>query len=221
MENNNNILYVAVGVVVGLILGVVIVTLTASGGLSEDQVRDIVAQENAELETALMAGVNETIAVAMINEQPEIVRQRRDLTEGSFFLVTMDQAAEWIDSAEGVEIPEGVTETILSANEIATSEDLELYYSSQVNTVDGVLANVYDVLQINLGEDAEVEVCLGLDSDPYSLTGPAIYLYLQVPQESEEELPKEWELLDSPREESMLWSADCYDPETAAESISG
>ena len=220
-DNNNNILYIAVGVVVGLIFGVVIVTLTAAGGLSEDKVRDIIAEENAQLEASLLTSVNEAVSVAMVNQQPEFVRERRDLTDSSFFLVTMDQAATWVEDAEGIEVSEDLTETILAANDITTSEDLELYFSSQVNTVDGVLATVYDALQVNLGEESEVEVCLGLDSDPYSVTGPIIYLYLQVPEVNEDDLPKEWELLDAPREESMLWSADCYDPETAVESIEG
>jgi hypothetical protein len=219
--NTREILLGAVGLVAGVILGAIIIGATAGGeGLTEADVRQLISEENAELED----NIREVVEVAVAqNAGPDREFQTRqsELVDSAFFLVTMDQTATWLEdnneTLEELEIDDGVAETALAAQEITSSEDLELYFDQQVNTVDGVLANVYSVMRTSLGDEANIEVCLGLDQDPYSIEGPIVYLYLQVPDEATEEFPKEWELLDGPREESMLWSAECYDPETAEE----
>lgn len=225
MKNLQQITFVAVGLALGLLIGMVAVNITTDT-LSEDDVRQIVAENNAQI----LAGVE----VALAGDGPEIVFQRRqlDLTDANFFLVTMEETAEWLEEFlaefEDMEISEELLETILAANAITTGSDLELFFTEQVNTVDGVLANVYQALlmlfsngampeEFSNGEDLEFEVCLGLDNDPYSIAGPVIYLYLQVAEELTDEVPKDWEMLSGPRQESMLWSAECFDPELAAE----
>ncbi len=224
MKNLQQLLFVALGVVVGLLLGVVVINAT-NNAVNEATVREIVAENN----TQILDG----IAVALAQANPidrQITRRNLDLADSTFFLVTMDQTAEWLESlieAEDVELSEEVILSVLAANGIASSSELELYFGQQVNTVDGVLANVYQMLLAVLGNDSDGEeaglgVCLGLDSDPYSLAGPVIYLYLQIPDDEDvDSLPKDWEVLSGPREESMLWSMECYDPATAIETLTG
>ncbi|TVR22780.1 MAG: hypothetical protein EA396_05175 [Anaerolineaceae bacterium] len=225
MKSLQKIAFVAVGLALGVLIGIVAVNVTMET-LSEDDVRQIVTENNQQ--------ILDGIEVALAGQGPEVIFQRRqlDLTDSTFFLVTMDETAEWLEEFlaefEDIEVSEELLEAILAANGIDSSNDLELYFSEQVNTVDGVLANVYQALLMLfsngampdvLGDDEgfQFEVCLGLDNDPYSIAGPVIYLYLQIPDELTDEMPKDWEMLDGPRQESMLWSAECFDPELAEE----
>lgn len=57
---------------------------------------------------------------------------------------------------------------------------------------------------------SDVVTCLGLDDNPYNLDGPAFYMYLEIPAEGVDELPEEWELLDEPLDRALYWQLiDC------------
>ncbi|MCL4252794.1 MAG: hypothetical protein KJ043_03330, partial [Anaerolineae bacterium] len=131
------------------------------------------------------------------------------------------------------------TETIeLLNNDITSESQLALYFTlpERVTTVNSVLSVVYDAMLLTVGvapEEGIVQgaepsyvVCLGLDNDPYSLSGPLLYFYMQIPtekaadlQDAEGNLPAGWEQLDGPRENSMLWTAECYDPTSAETAV--
>ncbi|MFW5748366.1 MAG: hypothetical protein ACOCYT_02000 [Chloroflexota bacterium] len=222
-----DLFFAAAGLLVGLVVGIVFFTIANNNGLDEAQVRAIVAEENAGLQTSLLT----QIAALTAPDTPGFTTRQVDAADSSYFLVTMDQAEAWLstvaeENEETFALQEQITEAIENArnpqNSFGSMNEIELFFDTQVSSVDGMLAGVYDALMINLSEgvtaeEEDLSVCLGLDNDPYSLDGPTIYLYLQVPEATEEELPKEWELLDGPREESMLWTAECYDPEAEAE----
>lgn len=227
--NAREFVLIVVGLVVGLAVGMITITGT-SQGLSEDEVRSVVQAENAELRSSIVNDLQQQLS-EVENGSAEREFQTRDLTDAAFFLVTMEQAESWLTTEDeqredAFDVSESVTETInMAANpqdNFSAAEDIELFFQEQVNSADGVLANAYDALRLNLGEDAPLNVCLGLDNDPYSLEGPIIYLYLEVPEEQLEQLPDaaskdNWQELDGPREESMLWTAECYDPEAVEE----
>lgn len=211
--NSKDLLYSVVGLVIGLIGGVLIISLTGSSSISEDTVREIVSQEVAASEARLTA--------ALVSGNTERTYATRDLSDSDFFLVDYNETMTWLETIteldEEFSIDETIEEQLGAVATIDNSNDLIVYMTDQVSSADGVLSTVYDALLINLGdEDAEIVVCLGLDNDPYSLTGPQLYLYLQVPQDLSEQLDDKqegWERLAAPREESPLWSAECYDPE--------
>ncbi|RMG74543.1 MAG: hypothetical protein D6711_08590 [Chloroflexi bacterium] len=214
-----DLVYTTLGLVVGVIAGILIISLTGSSSLNEETVRNIVAEEITASEARL------TAALASGNVERTFGTRDADLSDLDFFLVDYNQAMPWLESITELDeefvLDESIEEQFGAVATIDNSNDLIVYMTEQVSSADGVLATVYDALLIDLGDpNAEVIVCLGIDNDPYSLTGPKLYLYLQVPQELSEELDDKqegWERLAAPKEESPLWSAECYDPEATTD----
>jgi uncharacterized protein YcnI len=63
-------------------------------------------------------------------------------------------------------------------------------------------------------------VCLAVDSNPYSLTGTGLYIYVEIPEELIDEMPKAsegWEQLAERKENSMTWASECYEPPDTTE----
>jgi hypothetical protein len=233
-----DIVYIVGGLIIGVLIGVVIATVVGGNrGLSEDQVRSIVSDAVSNQPATTVNQDDLVRAVITTLRTGPSVSQTRDINS-NYYLIPVDQAGSWLETVKDIEFDEEVTtENIeLLNNDITSESQLALYFTlpERVTTVDSVLSLVYDAMLKTVGvapEDAIVAgadpsyvVCLGLDNDPYSLTGPLLYFYMQLPNEQAEKLvdaegnlPTGWESLDGPRENSMLWTAECYDP-TASES---
>jgi len=228
-----DIVYIVGGLIIGVLVGVIIATVIGGGnkGLTEDQVRSIV--NDAVSGQGVQPSQDDIVraVITTLRTGPN-VSQTRDINS-SYFLVPVDQAGSWLETVKDVEFDEEVTtENIeLLNNDITSESQLALYFTlpERVTTVNSVLSLVYDAMlktvgvapeeAIVAGADPSYVVCLGLDNDPYSLTGPLLYFYMQLPSEQVEKLqdvdgnfPTGWEKLDGPRENSMLWTAECYDP---------
>ncbi|MCU0481550.1 MAG: hypothetical protein MUE54_10110 [Anaerolineae bacterium] len=228
-----DIVYIIGGLIIGIAVGVLIATLLGGSRVTEDQVRAIVNEAVAGQTTSQPVNQDDLVR-AVINtlRTGPAVAQTRDINS-AFFLVPVEEAGSWLETIKDVEFDEEVTtENIeLLSNEITSESQLALYFTlpERVTTVNSVLSLVYDAMlktvgvapeeAIVAGADPSYVVCLGLDNDPYSLTGPLLYFYMQVPTDKVEtlqdvngEFPTGWEKLDGPRENSMLWTAECYDP---------
>ena len=174
-------------------------------------------------------------SVAAIQE----VAQIRDVEHLDFFRISYADLETWLDNAE-LDLDDDLVANLATVGEINTTTDLIVYFDDQTEAVNNVLSTVYLALnKQTLGTEATAEaaptvesgeeqaaslftVCLAVDSDPYSATGPGLYIYVEVPEELSDEMPKEnqgWEELADPKENSMTWAAECYDSaaETAAE----
>jgi hypothetical protein len=55
--------------------------------------------------------------------------------------------------------------------------------------------------------DGVVQTCLGIDSNPYSPSGPAVFLALELPDTQLSQLPEAWDAyrLDTPKEGELFW----------------
>lgn len=55
--------------------------------------------------------------------------------------------------------------------------------------------------------DGPVKTCLGIDSNPYSPTGPALYLAVELPDTQLAQLPEAWDAfrLDTSKEGELFW----------------
>lgn len=55
--------------------------------------------------------------------------------------------------------------------------------------------------------DGPVKTCLGIDSNPYSPTGPALYLAVELPDTQLGQLPEAWDAfrLDTSKEGELFW----------------
>jgi hypothetical protein len=165
------------------------------------------------------------------------VAQIRDVEQLDFYRISYVDLETWLDNVE-LDMDDDLMANLATVGEINTSTDLILYFDDQTEAVDNVLATVFMALNQQAfgleataeaeptadsdGEEAEqlFMVCLAVDSDPYSATGPGLYVYVEVPEELSDEMPKEsegWEELADPKELSMTWAAECYDPAADAE----
>jgi hypothetical protein len=64
--------------------------------------------------------------------------------------------------------------------------------------------------------DGLVQTCLGIDSNPYSVSGPAVFLALQLPDTQLSQLPEVWSTyrLDTPKEGELFWQMlACHETE--------
>ena len=239
-----DIVYIVGGLILGIGVGVVIATVIGGGnsGVTEDQVRSIVndAVSNQGVSPSADDIVQAVITTlrgpnAPARNSVTTAGQTRDVNS-TFFLVPIEEAGSWLETVEKIEFDAEVTTENLELlyNDITSESQLALYFTlpERVTTVNSVLSVVYNAMLTTVGvapEEAMVQgeatapsyvVCLGLDNDPYSLSGPLLYFYMQLPNDvaasqlldAEGKLPTGWEQLDGPRENSMLWTAECYDP---------
>ncbi|MDZ4669706.1 MAG: hypothetical protein SH821_02450 [Phototrophicales bacterium] len=239
-----DIVYIVGGLILGIVVGVVIATVIGGGnsGVTEDQVRSIVndAVSNQGVSPSADDIVQAVITTlrgpnAPASNSVTTAGQTRDVNS-TFFLVPIEEAGSWLETVEKIEFDAEVTTENLELlyNDITSESQLALYFTlpERVTTVNSVLSVVYNAMLTTVGvapEEAMVQgeatapsyvVCLGLDNDPYSLSGPLLYFYMQLPNDvaasqlldAEGKLPTGWEQLDGPRENSMLWTAECYDP---------
>lgn len=67
------------------------------------------------------------------------------------------------------------------------------------------LVDENDTANLKVNEDDLLSVCLGVDDDPYD--GITMYLYVTLPTDQAEDfaLPKEWEKLEEPKSSDLYW----------------
>lgn len=214
MSQQNSLIYLIGGLVLGLIVGLLAASLVAGddddddSALDEATVRQIVAEQNTQLQAELSTLIEGAV-------QPQF-NTRDEPLNAEYFLVPFTDTETWLEGEE-VEIGEEFATDFESILGIETAEDLGVYFAEidQGGSVENVLSVIYQTLldSTGSGELEAFAVCLGLDQDPYSISGPGLYLYLRVPEAISDDLPKEWELLNGPKEDSMLWSSECYAPD--------
>jgi len=120
----------------------------------------------------------------------------------TFYEVEFGDAQDWLDSVEP-EVAEELQEDLNNVNGLSTTDDLGTYFTDVQDSIDTVLFTLYESLDVNDGE-----VCIALNSDPYS--GPGVYVYVEVSEESAETVPADWNSLGGPKEQNMLYSTTCY-----------
>lgn len=184
-----DILYLIVGLVVGLIIGAALI------GTSDDLRNDLFgsATNNPEDEQALRS---------------------------SYYQVNFDDARTWLttaleeDSDEPGEGLEDSLDLVSSLGLASASGDFAQAYADSADDIEAVLNTMRQrILNGEAEDEAPWQFCIGIDNDPYSTTGPQMYLYLVVPEGAEDNLPEEWQenQLDGPREPTLYWSYECYD----------
>lgn len=74
----------------------------------------------------------------------------------------------------------------------------------------GALVDEKDIENLKATSDTALTACLGMDTDPYE---PTVYLYLTIPEDTAKdmEIPKAWDKLKAPKENTILWQLlACY-----------
>jgi hypothetical protein len=75
------------------------------------------------------------------------------------------------------------------------------------------LTSTKNLNEIKVSPDSPTSACLGLDDDPYNMDGPILYLYITVPVEQAKKvgIPQDWQKLDTPKTNVLYWQLlDCY-----------
>lgn len=212
------------GLILGLVAGFLVATASNSAA---DSIRGLESSVS-ELQTAI-ADV-ETGITRLQEQQVALLRDpnRRVVNQAAivsdYYQLSLGETQSWLVSAtEALEGDEALDEEALAQFQggldeqlitlvatISTQPDLEDAIADPDSTVNQFLA----ALQGRLGaviestDDAPLEVCLGLEMDPYA--GSTLYVYLQVPSAQVDMVPETWTPLGAPKQESMLWVARCY-----------
>lgn len=212
------------GLILGLVAGFLVATASNSAA---DSIRGLESSVS-ELQTAI-ADV-ETGITRLQEQQVALLRDpnRRVVNQAAivsdYYQLSLGETQSWLVSAtEALEGDEALDEEALAQFQggldeqlitlvatISTQPDLEDAIADPDSTVNQFLA----ALQGRLGaviestDDAPLEVCLGLEMDPYA--GSTLYVYLQVPSAQVDMVPETWAPLGAPKQESMLWVARCY-----------
>lgn len=132
-----------------------------------------------------------------------------------FYLVEFEQAKAWlatIDPEIAAQIEKDFDElSSIGGGNIGTIFDISKYNPA---TADRVLQNLHNVLlkEEVLGDDADVNTCMGVEQDPYQGTG-GVYLYLEVPENLANKVPADWQSTGDKQEDGILWSTQCYKDE--------
>lgn len=149
--------------------------------------------------------------------------ESRDVENRSFFLVSFEDINTWLASTD-MEMTDDQLAAMENVQGINDTEALTLYFSDteseEFDVVNNVLSMVYNTLLAETNTEVDSGdapppflVCLGILNDPYS-TAPGLRVYVEIPVEVTDEMPKEWEenQLEGPMDENPLWSSECYDP---------
>lgn len=212
------------GLILGLVAGFLVATASNSAA---DSIRGLESSVS-ELQTAI-AGV-ETGITRLQEQQVALLRDpsRRVVNQAAivsdYYQLSLGESQSWLMSAtEALEGDEALDEEALAQFQegldeqlstlvatISTQPDLEDAIADPDSTVNQLLATMQERLGVVIEstDDAPLEVCLGLEMDPYA--GSTLYVYLQVPSAQVDKVPETWTPLGAPKQESMLWVARCY-----------
>jgi len=138
----------------------------------------------------------------------------------AYYLVNLSTAAQWLEENRG-ESGSDTGDTISMITALSPA-DFRQNFEDVAASIDTLLAQVQTALY---GSEAAAPVptaealaafpqmCLGLDDDPYSATGPAFYLYFQVAPGQEGLIPDEWAAFRQaqPKHNDLYWQlVGCY-----------
>ena len=136
-----------------------------------------------------------------------------EFDELNFYEVEFGDAKDWLSSVEP-DVSAELEEDLDNVDGLGTTDNLGEYFTSVQDSVDTVLATIHGSLLDSLDLDEAVRdrarTCIALNNDPYSLSGPGVYVYVQVPDDAVETIPADWSSLTGPKEENMLYSTTCY-----------
>ena len=219
-----DILYLLGGLVIGIVIAMIVFNDDADA-LDADTLRtvveDAVANETSQLQADLTQLSEAVAALGSDIGNP----QTRNPEQLGYFSIPYGEVESWLGiMITEADDPDAALGADLMANlgtvgEISTSTDLILYFDNQTDVVDNVLSTVYAALIEQTGSE-DTSVCLAVDSNPYSLTGTGLYIYVEIPEELIDEMPKAsegWEQLAERKENSMTWASECYEPPDVAQ----
>ncbi len=193
--NRREVTVLISGLIVGLLLGMVMVSLdedlalfgTAGGSGSSGQNKD-------DKTSVLYYRVPLTEAQAWLGEKyPELSEEKQQEWTDAFAKIdALPTSADFFTDADALR---------LDISDNTASNVLDDFYAA-LTGVEADKLNEISQLDINEG----ISACLGLYDDPMQ---PGMYLYLKVTSEEAKklELPKEWEelKLQKPAENDILW----------------
>lgn len=219
MRNKDIVLAIG-GLILGIALGAFILGRIFYPDQSTElsnlrsQVTDLESQVVQAQSTASFRTVNEAAATS------------------DFFVVTFDQTEKWLESLE-LELSDELKEQLLGiqeaiANGDITADTIEKIVADEESDAYLILKLIYDEIlkATNTPTTAQapaIAACIGVQDDVY--TGVQGYLYLQMPRglgdgtmkivPTKERVAQagEWQKLDSPMPQSMLWTSACYEGE--------
>lgn len=134
-----------------------------------------------------------------------------------YILLDYNQAQDWLTGAESIEVTDDLEDNLAKVAELTAAPDFTQYYTdSGALKPESALKNVLSLMHSTLLKELKLDsaegfqLCLTLNNDPYSLTGPVLYFFVQMPADAKENVPEGWEENSGPLEDSMLWSTQCY-----------
>ncbi|MFP4321916.1 MAG: hypothetical protein ACLFTK_05625 [Anaerolineales bacterium] len=187
MKNQKAMMNMVGGLIVGLVLGLLIGAMGAGGGL---------------FGTAA-------------NEEGSAGEGNIELVPSRYYRVALEEAQAWLQSVNpeadddistSLQMIVALQEALATGN---TPSQTEVVASDQA--IDSVLLQMHDLLLSGENNDAVIEAfntCIGFNNDPY--TGPGVYLYLEVPEEGEDNVPSDWEA-QAAAQDGILWSTECLE----------
>jgi hypothetical protein len=180
----NEVLYLSGGLVIGLVLGVAVI------GSSNDLREDLFG-------TAANPTVDRDNAV--------------EIDAYSYYLVDFTEMQDWLAMVDP-DSSDTLGDDLKTVNDLATLVDISEFFTDETQTsVANVLSVVHTTLLQKAFENAQntgLKTCFGLDR-----ASSQMYMYLEVPDEVSEQVPTNWQKLEAPRANDLLWSTQCYQAE--------
>lgn len=134
----------------------------------------------------------------------------------AYYLVSLDDAETWLeevfpDESEKFQSSISVLSKLPAVwkseeDFAAMQEEFELILPYTY----GALKEEKDITNLKVSPDDKLTTCVGMDTDPYE---QIVYLYVTIPGDQVDKLtvPKTWEKLKAPKENTILWQlVACY-----------
>jgi hypothetical protein len=180
----NEILYLIGGLVTGLIFGAVII------GSSDDLRDDLFG----------------TVAKPSVDRDNAV-----EIDAYSYYLVDFTEMQDWLAMIDP-DNNETLGDDLTTVNDLASVVDISEFFADDTQqSVENVLSVLHTTLLGKVFENAQnggLKTCFGLDR-----ASSRMYMYLEVPNEVSEQIPANWQKLEAPRANDLLWSTQCYQAE--------
>jgi hypothetical protein len=134
-----------------------------------------------------------------------------EIDPSKFYLVDFSEAQNWLETIDP-DSKEEIEDALNNVQGLVDAEDLSQYVVDNQTSIEQVLFTLQNALiqQQGIQGNQNFTTCIGLDRSPYSLSGPGVYLYVQLPQNNTGNLPQSFQELSGPRESDILWSTACF-----------
>lgn len=143
-----------------------------------------------------------------------------------YYLVELSTAVEWLQEAYfgdgSVDEDDSLILAIDTTLELPPWREVWDAFPDAKASIQMVLETAHEILaEVEKGDDERdgVSTCLGLDDNPYREEGPAMYLYVQVPNRHVDDvtIPEDWPPPLTEPKDSIFWLLlSCY-PDDADE----